>query len=507
MITILIVTFLIVGLVLAASIALGRSAYEVDSARDTEYLDLEGNWVRYNVIGGGPPVVLVHGWLSSSRVWDGLAGRLAQRFTVYTLDLTGFGESDKPLSGYGVRYGSRLLYAFCAHFGLTRTSVIGHDVGGDMAVKLAADHPDVVGRLVLVATPANEEQIDLPTPLWLATLPVLGPLFYALGRWVRGVRRMWLKPFVVHPEDLTEDAIEDAAMSTPAAASQTLSITRREIAGGRLARQARIIKVPVLLVAGEEDQIVDPQAVGVWARGISQAEVVLMDECGHLPMIERTSEFNAQILAFLTGDARYLDYAEEAPVADDEALEHDERDEYEEPDGEPDGEPGDEPAWEEVELGTQAPARETFERDNEFEPDYEDRTIHSEPVAEPVVDEEPVRGDDGRASDTPTVHRKRGGSYRAASEPGAGRDTGRDVSADSSGNGIEENRRPRRGSRQDYRDIFERETGTGESTEKGEIPEVPEDLFSWPTSRREPRPRDRSRDSDGPENQEPPPER
>lgn len=483
MVTILIVAFLIVGLVLAASVALGRTAYEVDSARDTEYLDLEGNWVRYNVIGGGPPVVLVHGWLSSSRVWDGLAGRLAQRFTVYTLDLTGFGESDKPLSGYGVRYGSRLLYAFCAHFGLTRTSVIGHDIGGNMAVKLAADHPDVVGRLVLVATPANEEQIDLPTPLWLATLPVIGPIFYALGRWVRGVRRTWLKPFVVHPEDLTEDAVEDAAMSTPAAASKTLSITRREIAGGRLARQARIIKVPVLLIAGEEDQIVDPQAVGVWARGVSQAEVVLMDECGHMPMIERTAEFNAQILAFLTGDARYLDYVEEARVADDEALGPDELEQ------------------EEVELEEQEPDREASHRDEEFEAEDDDRTFRSLPV----MDEDLAGGDDDHRSDTPTVHRKRGGRYPAR-EPDAGRQAGHDVSAGSSGNGIEENRRPRR----DYRDIFEREPRTGnEGTEKGGIPEVPEDLFSWPASRREPRHRDRSRDSDGNEPVDPeiPPER
>ena len=146
--TILIVLFLVIGVIVAASIALGRTAYEVESARDTEYLELEGTWIRYNILGGGPPVLLVHGWLSSSRIWEQLAARLAQRFTVYTLDLSGFGESDKPLSGYGVRNGSRLLYAFCAHFGLTRTNVVAHDLGGDMAVKLAADHPDLVGRLV-----------------------------------------------------------------------------------------------------------------------------------------------------------------------------------------------------------------------------------------------------------------------------------------------------------------------------------------------------------------------
>lgn len=310
--TILIIILLAVVVLIIASLAVGRTTHEVESARDTEYLELEGDWIRYNVIGGGPPVVLVHGWLSSSAVWEQLAQRLSQRFTVYTLDLPGFGESDKPLEGYGVRYGSRLLYAFCAHFGLTRVSVIGHDIGGDMVMKLASDHPDVVGRIVLVATPANEEQIDLPTSLWAATLPVVGPLFYALGRSVRPIRASWMRAFVSESEDVTDEMIEDSASSTPAAMSKTLSVSKREIAGGRLARQSRMVRVPVLIVTGEEDQIVDPQAAGVWSKSLDQSEVCLMDECGHMPMIERTGEFNAQILAFLTGDARYLEYIEQS---------------------------------------------------------------------------------------------------------------------------------------------------------------------------------------------------
>jgi hypothetical protein len=128
---------------------------------------------------------------------------------------------------------------------------------------------------------------------------------------------MWMRPFVADPGDLTEEVIDDAGRSTPAAAAQTLSIARREIARGRLARQARIIKIPLLVVAGEEDQIVDPQSVGVWAGGVDKAEICLIDGCGHLPMIERTAEFDAQVLAFLTGDARYLDYAGGAAADED----------------------------------------------------------------------------------------------------------------------------------------------------------------------------------------------
>jgi pimeloyl-ACP methyl ester carboxylesterase len=431
--TILIVLFLAVGVIVAASIALGRTAYEVESARDTEYLELEGTWIRYNIMGGGPPVLLVHGWLSSSRIWEQLAARLAQRFTVYTLDLSGFGESDKPLSGYGVRNGSRLLYAFCANFGLTRTNVVAHDLGGDMAVKLAADHPDVVGRLVLVATPADDEQIDLPTLLWLTTLPILGPIFYALGRLARPVRRLWMRPFVVDPSDLTEEVIEDAGRSTPAAVGKTLGVARLEISRGRLARQARIIKIPLFLVAGEQDQIVDPQAVSVWARSVDKAEICLLDECGHLPMIERTAEFNAQILAFLTGDERYLEYAEAAHRADEEDVEEDE-------------------------------AEFPQERDEATPPAElagpEDTTDLTHEQTSSDVEAE-------RREDVPNVIRKREGSY-----PARDREPGSQTSEPSSGDGAEDRRQSPQA-----RDRA--------APDEQIIPELPEDLFDWPQGRDE----------------------
>lgn len=304
--TLVVVILFLVVIFVAASVVLSRTVREVDSAREDEYLELEGFWIRYRVTGGGPPVVLVHGWLSSGRIWEEFTERLAQRFTVYTLDLTGFGDSDKPLSGYGLRYGSRLLYAFCAHFGLTRATVIGHDVGGAMVVKLAADHPDMVGRLVLVATPADDTQIDLPTLLWLTTVPVIGPVLYTLGRFLSPLRRLWLRPFVLDPDDLTEETVDDAGKSTPAALTKTLSVMRREISRGRLVRQAGVVKVPVLIIAGEDDQIVDPQAASDWARTLP-AEVVFLNGCGHLPMLERPDEFDTRILAFLTGDPSYLD--------------------------------------------------------------------------------------------------------------------------------------------------------------------------------------------------------
>lgn len=454
--TIIIVILLLIVVFVVASVVLSRTTQEVDSARDTEYLELEGHWIRYRVTGGGPPVVLVHGWLSSGRIWEDLVERFAQRFTVYTLDLLGFGDSDKPLSGYGVRHGSRLLYAFCAHFGLTRVAVVGHDVGGAMTVKLAADHPDVVGRLVLVATPASEAQIDLPIFLWFATLPVVGPVFYTLGRFLRPLRELWTRPFVLDRADLTEEVVEDAGKSTPAAFAKTLGVTRREIARGRLVRQAGVVKVPVLVVTGEDDQIVDPQAADDWARTLS-AEVAFLDECGHLPMLERTGEFNAQVLAFLTGDSRYLDATPEFP---------------EESAGEDD-----------VAVA---------------------ETPEEPPPLTRAKPEAPESGD-ADSGGPPTITRKQDGRYPSRDRdpedaedrsdlpgPAADRSTDRTNTTKDD----EEHPRDRAG---------------------GGVPEVPEDLFEWPASLKKSQPWDRPRETDpqeepdedaaepeGPQEEEPP---
>ena len=319
MLSVAVAFLLVVGMFLALSFALARETREVESARDTEYVDLEGVWVHYRVSGAGPPVVLVHGWLSSSRVWEPLAEKLSQSFTVYTLDLPGFGRSDKPLSGYGLRPGSRLLHAFCAEFGITAAAVVGHDIGGDMAVKLAADYPDVVGKLVLVAVPADEDHIDLPNSLWLSTAPVVGPVVYVLGRSLRFVRRWWMQSFVSNAGDLPQQAIEDAGRSTPAAVSRSLKAARRELSRERLVRQARRIKSPLLMISGEEDQIVDPDAAKVWSGVIPESEMISIEGCGHLPMVEEPASFEARILSYLSGDrsvGRDTGYPESLPAFD-----------------------------------------------------------------------------------------------------------------------------------------------------------------------------------------------
>ena len=217
--------------------------------------------------------------------------------------------------------------------------------------------------------------------------------------------------------------------------------------------------IPLLLIAGEEDQIVDPQAVGAWDRSVDQAEVCLLDECGHLPMIERTVEFNAQILAFLTGDARYLDYAESVSGSDEEGLEY----------------------GEDAEVSSPEEGEEVAPPADPADPGHD--------AADPAprhanADENEIEGN--RA--TPNVVRRQGDRYPARNQKAEP-----EPPAQPSDDGAEDHR-SRAGRTPSDEDV---------------IPELPEDLFDWPDARNEVRPREwprtgpsgeRTDGSDEPEN-------
>jgi hypothetical protein len=223
-------------------------------------------------------------------------------------------------------------------------------------------------------------------------------------------------------------------------------MSRREISGGRLVRQAKIIKVPMLVVSGEEDQIVGPHSVSAWAGSVQRAEICLMDACGHTPMVERPAEFAAQILAFLTGDARYLDQAAPPPAADDE-------------EDFPDA--GHAPAYanDQDDLRPADPYGDAYaDAADDTADDTSDLTV--EYSIEDVAPE---------PSDPPKIHRKRDGGYPAEARDGQSPAPKPPEST--------------------FRGRKRRATPAHDP-----IPELPADLFNWPEPRRGPR-----RPAEGPE--------
>ena len=113
------------------------------------YLDVEGLRLHYLTAGRGEPVVLLHGWPTSSFLWRNVMPPIAESNRVIALDLPGFGRSDKPLdASYSFRFFDRVLAAL----GIEATSLAVHDVGGPVGLYWACRRPGRVRRLAILNT-------------------------------------------------------------------------------------------------------------------------------------------------------------------------------------------------------------------------------------------------------------------------------------------------------------------------------------------------------------------
>ncbi len=133
---------------------------------ETRDIETSGARIRVRAGGAGPPLLLLHGYPQTSAMWRHVAPALAERFTVVAPDLRGYGASSKPPSGtdcinYSKREMARDQVEVMAALGHTRFGLAGHDRGGRVAHRLAADWPDRVERLcVLDIAPTREMYRD-----------------------------------------------------------------------------------------------------------------------------------------------------------------------------------------------------------------------------------------------------------------------------------------------------------------------------------------------------------
>src|SRR5215208_2126000 len=123
-----------------------------DEAFGAWEIDLHGHQVVYRVAGSGPPVVLIHGMVNSSRHWRPVALRLAERHTVIAPDLVGHGDSATPRGDYSLGAHASVIRDLLSALGIERATVVGHSLGGGVAMVFFWQFPERVERLALVSS-------------------------------------------------------------------------------------------------------------------------------------------------------------------------------------------------------------------------------------------------------------------------------------------------------------------------------------------------------------------
>src|ERR1700682_414630 len=126
------------------------SAADFGPGFTTQAVAVDGGVVSVTLGGSGPPVVLIHGYAETSRMWKPLAAVLAPRFTVIAPDLPGIGNSSIPTTGIDMKDSAERVNAAVRTLGYSKVRVVGHDIGLMVAYAYAAMYPQEVEKLVLM---------------------------------------------------------------------------------------------------------------------------------------------------------------------------------------------------------------------------------------------------------------------------------------------------------------------------------------------------------------------
>jgi pimeloyl-ACP methyl ester carboxylesterase len=246
--------------------------------------------------GAGKPVVLLHGMGSSHRSWHRVRRDLSRDARVLAPDLPGYAGSDPVGVGFSPSSVADVLVAVLRDRGATDCLLVGHSLGGLVAVTLADRHPGMVRRLVLVAPAGLQPRLALPGEAIGRILEALIGVRRELGRPVATsaqARRVMFGRVVHHPERLHAS---DARLVLEASRGATRIRQGVKTAMHADIRSAlRRLPMPVDLVWGTEDRLLSPAGVDEARAARPGIPVHLIHDVGHLPMLERPAELAAII--------------------------------------------------------------------------------------------------------------------------------------------------------------------------------------------------------------------
>jgi pimeloyl-ACP methyl ester carboxylesterase len=260
---------------------------------------LHGHRVMFTIAGQGPPVILIHGIAGRAAQWDKTIELLAETNTVVAPDLMGHGESAKPRGDYSLGAHASGIRDLLVGLGIERASIVGHSLGGGIAMQFAYQFPERCERLVLVSS--GGLGADVSPLLRAATLPgseivlplLAHPRVLEIASLIpRALGRIGLRTRA----DLTEMARGYQSLSNPEARSAFIHTLRGVIdpTGQRINASDRLYlasKMPSMIIWGRRDRIIPVAHAEPTHQGMPGSRIELFDEAGHFPQLDDPLRF------------------------------------------------------------------------------------------------------------------------------------------------------------------------------------------------------------------------
>src|SRR5690348_2049747 len=279
------------------------------TAPKLEFRTIHGYKRAYRIAGSGPAILLIHGIGDNSTTWNAVQDKLAQRFTVIAPDLLGHGRSDKPRADYSVAAYANGMRDLLSVLDIERVTVVGHSLGGGVAMQFAYQFPQLVDRLILVGAGGVTKDVNfalriasLPMgseALALLRLPMVLPTVQVVGR-VAGlaIGRTGVGRDLPEMLRILRDLPEPTASSAFARTLRAVVDWRGQVVT-MLDRCYLTESVPVQLIWGDRDSVIPVGHARTAHAAMPGSQLEIFEGSGHFPFHDDPDRFVEVVERFI----------------------------------------------------------------------------------------------------------------------------------------------------------------------------------------------------------------
>ncbi len=277
----------------------------IPNAEYSHFADIDGVRVHYQEKGTGTPLVLIHGFTSSTYSWKDVFEPLSKNFRVIALDLKGFGFSGKPDGDYSRRAQAALVAHLLDYLKIEKAWLCGNSMGGEIALDFALQNPQRVAGLILV----DSAGVNVPgsgslAPSYLL-IPVVGRVLMALAlRSDKLVREGLEKSFYDHTK-VTNERVANYYRPLKTRGGQLAALRARTQADlFPIEQDLGRVNAPAMIIWGAQDALIPLEAGIKMSKLIKDSKLVIFESCGHLPQEEMPGRVVDYVTQFIAGSSQ-----------------------------------------------------------------------------------------------------------------------------------------------------------------------------------------------------------
>ena len=247
--------------------------------------------INYEIAGSGKTLVLIHGLGGSTKSWETTVPLLSGHYQVLTWDVRGHGQSDKPEGNYSAELFASDLAALLRTLGIGSAFVLGHSMGGVIALRFALDFPDLCRALIVSSSSA--EVNPQATKYWQELVATV--LEKGMDAVPFDPTRMFSKGFVERNPEVIEEFARNRPVNEPAPYARAALAMASYNYNEELGR----IRCPTLIIVGDQDVVTPPGGSVKMSRLIPGAKLIIFKDCGHVWFVEQPDVVSKAVLDFL----------------------------------------------------------------------------------------------------------------------------------------------------------------------------------------------------------------